>query len=329
MKTITRILLTAILASGATAQGQESSAYSKAAAAPLAEGFTGVQGADPDWYFLQKELAHLATGPYWEGDYSNTASKTDPAPIIVDYHEKLKAAGVELLLIPVPPKASVYPDKFSTEAQPTALAPFYAKLAEAGVQVIDLEPIFEAELEKDPAKTLYCEKDSHYSPYATQLVADLIHQRYADSDWVKAIEPDIEFVTGEEKTITIDGDLLPAGKEDLTVVEVNNSDGEQVQPDDTDSPIILLGDSHTAVFSVGGELHCKAAGLPDHLQAKFGTKLEHIANFGSGTHNARVQLLRKGHQVPGFWDNKKLVIWHFSAREFTQAPKWANIPPKA
>lgn len=327
MKTITSILLSAILTSGATAQ--DSSIYARAAAEPLAEGFTGVKGNDGEWYFLQKELAHLATGEFWAGDYSATVSKSDPAPIIIDYHEKLKAIGVELLLVPVPAKASVYPEKFSTEAKPAALAPFLQKLNDAGVKVLDLEPIFKAELQKNPDRKLYCAKDSHYSPYATQLVAALIHQKYAETDWAKAITSDIKFVTGAEKTITINGDLLPDGMEDLPAVEVNSAGGEQVQPDATDSPIILLGDSHTAVFSVGGELHCKAAGLPDHLQAKFGTKLEHVANFGSGAHNARVQLLRKGHQIPSYWDSKKLVIWHFSAREFTQGAKWSKIPPKA
>ncbi len=226
MKSITTIFVSAILASGACAQ--EASIYAKAATQSLADGYTGVQGVAPDWYFLQKELAHLATGQFWAGDYSGTLSKTDPAPIIIDYHEKLKAIGVELLLIPVPPKANVYAEKFSAEASPTALAPFYAKLAEAGVQVVDLEPVFAAELEKNPDRKLYCEKDSHYSPYATQLVADLIHQKFADSDWAKAIEPEIEFVTGDEKAITIDGDLLPEGKEDLTVVEINDADDEQV-----------------------------------------------------------------------------------------------------
>jgi alginate O-acetyltransferase complex protein AlgJ len=328
MKTISSILLTAFLATGATAQ-ESPPIYAKAAAEPLAEGFTGVKGTDGDWYFLQKELAHLATGAFWTSDYSGSVSKTDPAPIIIDYHEKLKAIGVELLLVPVPAKASIYPEKFDPAAKPTALAPFLQKLGEAGVQVLDLEPIFKAELQKNPDKKLYCAKDSHYSPYATQLVADLIHQKYAEADWAKAITSDIKFVPSAEKTITIDGDLLPDGMEDLPVVEINDANGDQVQPDSPDSPIILLGDSHTAVFSVGGELHCKAAGLPDHLQAKFGTKLEHVANFGSGAHNARVQLLRKGHQTPAYWDSKKLVIWHFSAREFTQGAKWSKIPPKA
>ena len=332
MKTFLLLTATAVVTTLApTTFAQDSDAFIESAASAakrdLPDGYMGVQGADKDWYFFYKELAHLGKGKFWENNYSeNTESGVDPAPIILKYHEALEAIGVELLLVPVPPKASIYPEKFQEQGAPAALAPFYKKLTDAGVQVLDLEPIFEAERKKNPDALLYCKTDSHYSPYAAQLIANQIHQKYADSDWVKAIEATTKFAVAEEATITIDGDLIPDGKEELPATKVTDASGEQVQPATSGSPIVLLGDSHTAVFSTGAELHAKARGLIDHLQAKFGTPLEHIANNGSGVHQARAQLIRKVYQKDDFWSGKKLLIWHFTARDFTQEPKWIEIP---
>lgn len=305
-------------------------ACAEAAARELPDDQQGVPGADPEWYFFDKELAHLATGVFWAKDYANTTvSKTDPVPIILEYHKNLQALGIELLLVPVPPKASIYPEKFSPDGKPAALAGFFKPLIDAGVSVIDLEPAFAAEREKHPERLLYCQKESHYSPYATQLIAKLIHDRYRDADWVKAISPKTQFVTGEERQISVRSDLIPGQVEELPAVQVNSAANEQVLPTDPGSPIILMGDSHTMVFSDGGsDYHANGSGLPDHLQAAFGTALHRFANPGSGSHIPRVTLFQKARAIPGYWDNKKLFIWIFSAREFTQADRWSKIPAK-
>ena len=329
---ITTALTTALALAAASAQDDGIATFTKKAAdaakTELPAGQTGVAGADPEWYFFYKELAHLGTGEFWSGDYSGTAAKTDPVPLITEYSNSLKQLGVELLVVPVPAKASIYPQQFTAEGSAQALAPFLKSLSDAGVKVLDLEPIFQAELKKNPEKPLYCKTDSHYSPYATQLIAGLIHDTYKDEEWVKGISSDIEFTSAPPKDLEIKGDLTADQTETLSAVEVTSASGDPVTPDDAASPIVLLGDSHTAVFSSGGELHATGCGLPDHLQAKFGAKIHQVSNNGSGTHQARIQLLRKAHSTPGYWDDKKLVIWHFSAREFTQAPKWVKIPPK-
>ena len=334
MKKILTVLLAAASLHDSPCVAQDAGdAFAKACAAAAAKelpaGQQGVPGTDPEWFFFDKELAHLATGAFWDGDYSNTVSKTDPAPVILDYQEKLKAIGVEMLLVPVPAKASVYPEKFSTAGKPAALGPFLKKLEDAGVSVIDLETIFAAEREKNPERLLYCQKESHFSPYATQLIARLIHEKYKDADWAKAIAPTKKFIAGEEKPITVGSDLIPGKSENLPAVQINDADDEQVRPEDAQSPIILMGDSHTMVFSDGGsEYHASGSGIPDHLQAAFGTAVHRFANPGSGSYNPRVALFQKARSIPGYWDNKKLFIWLFSAREFTQANRWSKLPPK-
>ena len=76
-----------------------------AAAKPLA-----VQGTDRGWFFLSKELAHLANGDLATADLAQAnVEKTDPLPVIAKYNEELKTLGVELLLVPVPEHAPAEP----------------------------------------------------------------------------------------------------------------------------------------------------------------------------------------------------------------------------
>ena len=68
------------------------------------------------WLFLKLEFRILAGGRFW-GDEAGKVSQSqdpklaDPIPAIVDFQKQLKARGIDLLLVPVPPKAAIYPEK--------------------------------------------------------------------------------------------------------------------------------------------------------------------------------------------------------------------------
>ena len=66
-------------------------------------------------------------------------------------------------------------------------------------------------------------------------------------------------------------------------------------------------------------MHCTGAGVLDHLAAAYGFAPDLVGVRGSGLVQARKQLFYKAAAAPGYWDSKKLVIWLFSAREFTQS----------
>ena len=92
-------------------------------------------------------------------------------------------------------------------------------------------------------------------------------------------------------------------------------------PSDKNSPVLLLGDSHTMVFTDGPStgMHCHGAGLQDQLQYELGFAIDRMANKGSGLVQARRSLLMRVRSEPDFWQQKKLVIWVFSTRELTQS----------
>jgi alginate O-acetyltransferase complex protein AlgJ len=47
---------------------------------------------------------------------------------------------------------------------------------------------------------------------------------------------------------------------------------------------------------------------------------------GSGATPARTTLMRRVRSNPNYLKGKKLVIWCFSAREFTESSGWQKVP---
>jgi len=323
-----------LLVSPALRSEDRSLAFAEAVAAKVRPA-PSVRGDDPEWYFPVKEVKHLATGRFWEKPWGEVAAnKTDPVPGIVEFHELLKARGIRLLLVPVPAKGAIYPENLATGFGPgdaAALAPFLERIGAAGVEVLDLEPTFLMTRQDLPASLLYCRQDAHFSPFAAELIAKLA----AAEALLEGITATGEFSVGEEEKLTFIGDQIVGSEwdgvvppETLPVRRVSAAGKVGVAPDPT-SPILLLGDSHTLVFHEGkeGGMHSAGAGVLDHLAAQYGVAPDLVGVRGSGLVQARKQLFYKAAAAPGYWDTKKLVIWLFSAREFTQSSdKPVTIP---
>jgi len=285
-----------------------------------------VAGEAPGWLFLAAELKHVGTGEFWADPSALPGG--DPSAAIVAYHEALKALGVTLVVVPVPAKVAIYPDKLDDE-QPadaaTPSAPFFEKLAAAGVTAVNLEPVFQ---QARAEQKVHCEQDSHWTPAACRLTAQLI----SELPQVRELFPTQDVVPRAGEELRITGDLvegLGAAAPEKERLNVFKAAAQPVPPDEA-SPVILVGDSHTVVFSeAGGTIrnHTTGAGLRDHLQARLGLPLAVVTTAASGGDGARGLLARKAAANPGFWKDRKLVIWCFSARELTQG-RWRTIPPQ-
>jgi len=296
-----------------------------------------VRGQD-GWLFLRGELRHIGVGKFW-GDEAVQVSRSskpehaDPLPAILDTHRQFKELGIRLIVVPVPPKAVIYPDKIVPKLdwdKTTRLDPshqeFYRILGEKGVEVIDPAPAFlTARTDKDPA--LYCRQDTHWSGRACVLVADLLAKELKKEEWYKAA-PKSRF-TATNMDISIDGDLkimlkdesIPQEKLNVRKIDLNKKPVEA----DAGSPVLLMGDSHCLVYQSGGDMLATSSGLASQLAMELQLPIDWIGVRGSGARPARIQLFRRGRK-PGYLDSKKVVIWCFSAREFTEASGWGKIP---
>src|SRR5215208_686359 len=127
----------------------ELAAKSRAAQSENAAVIAGVDG----WFFLSSDIRFLSVGQFWGPDAAKVSrahkpESADPIPAIVDFHDQLKRRGIDLLLMPVPPKAAIYPEKFLPdvdlhgETAAPYLARFYDELRKREINVIDLSPVF-------------------------------------------------------------------------------------------------------------------------------------------------------------------------------------------
>lgn len=300
---------------------------------------SAVVGAD-GWLFLKDELLHMSAGKFWgeeAADVSRAKKKefADPLPSIISYNKALADKGITLYLMPVPPKGLVYPDKLVEDVTPgdvekerALYADFYEQLRGRGVKVLDLLP----QLSKRAAEeNVYCKTDTHFSGSGLKLFAQEAAKEIESQPWYATVSK--KEYTLEEKKVSITGDLSRMlgvdEQEDITLSLVTAKEsGAQVQSDDK-SPVILMGDSHTLVFSVGGDLHAKGAGLFDHLSARLGFPVDLLGVRGSGVTPARIKLYQRSKKNPDYLAGKKALIWCFTSREFTGIGGWREIPVDA
>ncbi len=288
-----------------------------------------------DWLFLTNELRFLAQGPFWGAQAAQTSrarkpEAADPLAAILDFHRQLRERGIDLILVPVPPKAAIYPEKLGLDASVTpqdsapALQEFYGVLRERGIDVLDLTEVLVRNRES-PRGLAYCRTDSHWSGIGCALAGEAIAQQIRTK--MPSLPAGQEFARAW-KEVSITGDLaalVGQGKkispETIAVRQV----AANVQPD-PNSPVLLLGDSHTLVFH---DFLAERAGLLDQLTAELGFAPDLIGTRGSGATPVRISLYRRSRSDPQFLAKKKIVVWCFAAREFTEADQGWVVQPIA
>lgn len=300
-----------------------------------------IAGADKNWLFLRRELVHLGAGDLAGADLAKVnAEGTDPLPVIAKYHEDLKALGVELLLVPVPAKAAIYPEKLSDKIDSKTvprMGAFLGKLKAAGVESLDLEAVFLEARAKNPGRQLYCATDSHWSPHGCRLAADLVAARYKARKEISEFSL-ADIVVLPEETLEFHGDLVEAAQKASVPLEKLPLEraGMAVPPDgkkvttleaDPRSAMLVMGDSHLQVFRRGGNMLATQAGFIDHLQAGMFAAVDEVTMQAGGADGPRVEIARATARNPDFWTRKKIVVWVFTAREFTQG-RWRMIPAR-
>ena len=291
------------------------------------------------WLFFAAEFRLLSLGRFW-GDEAPKVSRAhkpelaNPIPAIVDFQKQLKARGIDLLVVPVPPKAAIYPEKilpgFDVRAEDSApvLHRFYDELRGAGIEVLDLTSLF-IQNREDKRGGVFCKTDSHWSGLGCTLAAQAIAENVRDK--LAASTSKNEY-SSEWKDLEIKGDLVgllssdhpKPGPEKIAIRSVSEKGTSTVIQPDANSPLLVLGDSHTLVFH---DFLTERAGLIDQLAQELGFAPDLIGTRGSGATPVRITLYRHSLKNPDYLAKKKVVVWCFAAREFTEAAEgWARVP---
>ncbi len=322
------LLLLAFQTFGLPLQAQPPASPLPASPLPVTRGLNG-------WLFLASELRFLKAPTFW-GAAAKSVSRSpnpdhaDPLTAIEDFHKQLSALGIHLLLVPVPAKARVYSNQLaphdSSLPTPDPFDSFFQQLDSRRISFVDLRPVLARTA--NPKQATYCKTDSHWSGTGCVLAAQEIAKKLQQSH--PAIFPKASDNRFEEKwdQIEITGDLsslapnLKVPKETVAVRRISQSNSA-IQPDPS-SPLLLMGDSHTLVFH---DFMAEHSGLLDQLAKETSVVPDLIGTRGSGSNAVRVSLLRRSIKDPKYLASKKVVLWCFAAREFTESDQgWQPLP---
>lgn len=292
-----------------------------------------VMGRD-DWLFYKPDVDYLLASREEYLAAHNAPAKAVTA--IVDFRDQLLRHGIQLLVVPVPGKASVYPDRLTQRASewdgslrsPTLNV--IDKLRENNVETIDLFAVFQSARETDNPNSdnrIYLAQDTHWSPRGVRLAAKIISNHIDRLNWIPA--GDIEYHHNPVEILRT-GDIVqmmplpilqphyPA--EQLQCKQVIRTTESLLYQDDPNASVLLLGDSFSRIYQTDRP---HSAGLIAQLAYELKMPLSSIVNDGGSSTLVRQQLARQ----PELLKHKKLVIWQFIERDIRFGTEgWQVIP---
>jgi alginate O-acetyltransferase complex protein AlgJ len=134
------------------------------------------------WLFYRPDVDYV-TGPAFlqqsrlQQRAHSAAIQPDPIKAIVQFRDQLASRGIELVLLPVPTKATIEGERLSSRVEPgtllenASIAEFQRRLAAAGVRVFDPAPLLMQRKMAAQGAPQYLETDTHWRPEAMELVA--------------------------------------------------------------------------------------------------------------------------------------------------------------
>lgn len=274
------------------------------------------------WLFLQSDVELVTT-------------KTPPSGALaamVRFRDDLASRGIELLVLPVPPKTMVHPEKLARRAVPsipTTFARLVAELEAAEVAVLDPTELLVAAASESP---MFLEKDSHWSPGAVELVARAVAQDLEKKGWLTPSRASgLERFTHTQRSV---GDLVaplgvPSGSalaapQEVTLHPVRQANGATLRPS-REAPVLLLGDSFSNVFSQSALGWGEGAGLAEQLAFELGGPVDRLSQNAGGAAATRHELARLLASGDDRLAGKRVVIYQFAARELATSD-WPAIP---
>lgn len=303
----------------------------------LKEGGEKAVIAPQGWYFFKPGLKYMVA----RADTAEPRNATnDPVAAIVDFRNQLAARGVQLLVMPVPNKDSIYPDRLTSRATPPRgiLTPrtreVLEKLRGAGVEVVDLFKEFTEARQSgvSPETPLYLAQDTHWSPAGVALATKAVARRLIELGWIEKGQTEY---TERPAPVQRQGDIVRmlqapiierrVPPESVSCVQVLHGKDGQPYADDAAAEILILGDSFMRIYQQDIP---NAAGFIAHLGKELKQPMMSVVNDGGGSTLVREELSAR----PIFLEKKKIVVWEFVERDIGMGIKgWRRItlPPVA
>jgi hypothetical protein len=316
-------------------------------------GEKGVLGKN-GWFFYKQDVDYLIR-PYvldkraLKVDPNDQVVSDNPIRAAVTFKKQLAEFGVDLLMVIVPGKPSIYPDMLAGSANPDLVTragnSFKAinDLRAAGVDAVDLFTPFLAERKIDSiaGDSMYLSKDTHWRARGVRTAAHVVAERIKRYPWYRAgtTEYAIDSTSidriGDVGVMTTLTNLrihelgmnFPIEKTKCYQVyqverdEKGTETGRHLYKDDPkNAQVVLLGDSFSRIYQSDEP---RSAGWISHIAYELGQPIASIVSDGGASTLVRESLARR----PGLLKGKRLVVWEVVERDFRYGNEgWRDVP---
>ncbi len=268
------------------------------------------------WLFFSGDYEYLINTGFMlpEKQYKRSLSGVQPDPLkaILAFNAQLKERDIELILLPIPVKPMVYPDKLGGVdgvVQNPSWESFKNELEANDITVIDLLPKF-AEMRENGIEP-YLKTDTHWSSEGMAEAATIVAKAIDESALNYTIPAD-------SPTHTSIGDIALMLKleniEDIFPQETVKLLSENYLSDRS-SDVLLLGDSFTNIYSVKAMNWGTQSGFAEHLAARLERPIDVIARNDAGAFATRQLLSQELRRGRDRLADKSVVVWEFAIRE--------------
>jgi hypothetical protein len=286
------------------------------------------------WLFYKPDIDHLTGLGFLEPEsksppMSMASKPNNPVVAILNFDQQLAARGIRLVIMPIPAKPAVHPEAFSRRLatvpeealQNSSFVEFCNQLEFAGVPVFDISSRLTQRAKNQTAAT-YLKTDTHWSPESVVMAAELL------AEWININLSDLQLRSeyfSQPWVIQGRGDLASIlcgnndsqwyNRESVIIRQITSTTGDNWQP--LTGEILLLGDSFTNIYSMPEMNWGESAGFAEQLSFILQRPVDRIAQNHDGAIATRRSLARALAQQPERFQQTKVLIWQFAARELS------------
>ncbi len=259
----------------------------------------------------------------------------DPRPALLQLNRDCRAAGIRLVVVPVPDKAMLQPAQLYHRADASGTLPVgnnvgYARLVEEmraqGVDWFDQGP-----QSVRTTDVRFLVQDTHWTPDFMDTVARNLAAHIREAGALTSPRQ-IPMQIVEEQVSRV-GDLVDMLKmtrqqsifapQTVRIRKiVDGRSGRFIEPDPT-ADVLLLGDSFTNVYSRSEMGWGAAAGFGEHLAYHLQRPIDVIAFNGGGALQVRAELARQENAER--LGHKSVIVYEFAVRNLL-GENWKPIP---
>ena len=280
------------------------------------------------WLFFSGDYDYLVNSGFLRPENLRKRSlagvRPDPVAAITDFNRQLKQRGIRLILLPVPSKPAIYPDRLGARSADPCENPswgdFLRRMRQEDIPVIDLAADF-AQMRKQ-AREPYLKTDTHWTPDGMKRAAERI------AEALSALKPASPAAyAGKPVRQSAVGDIaamlrLPPGDRSFPPETVLLTPAKEIP--EHRSEVLLLGDSFTNIYSLEAMNWGSRSGLAETLSVRLGQPVEALVRNDAGAFAARQLLAQELKRGSGRLHGKKYVVWEFAMRELASGD-WKMI----